>query len=315
MTNLLPPNTDTSTTPPVSPTPAEHGLFRNPALAFGFVRVCLYLILLIAISFLLRGSLHPVLGRGLSPYEPKNLIAGEVIALTATFLAAFAMSRLEKRSFGEYGLPRRGAFRKIFWLGAAFGLAEISAVVGAMAAFGSYHFGALAIHGTELVRWASFWAVFFCVVGLSEEFMFRGYPQFTLAQGMGFWPAAVLLSLAFGGVHISNKGETWVGIASVVLTGLFWCFTLQRTGTLWFAVGMHASFDFGETFLYSVPDSGYLFPGHLSQAVISGPAWLTGGSAGPEASLFDFLVLLTFFYLLHRLYPASATPDTRLPPR
>jgi membrane protease YdiL (CAAX protease family) len=88
-----------------------------------------------------------------------------------------------------------------------------------------------------------------------------------------------------------------------MFVGLFWCFTLRRTGSLWFAVGMHASFDFGETFLYSVPDSGLLLPGHLSHAVLYGPAWLTGGTPGPEGSVFDFFILVLFFYIFHRRYP------------
>jgi hypothetical protein len=74
---------------------------------------------------------------------------------------------------------------------------------------------------------------------------------------------------------------------------------------------MHASFDFGETFLYSVPDSGQVFQGHLSNATLAGPTWLTGGYTGPEASVCDFIVLLLFFYLFHRLYP----PRTTIPPQ
>jgi membrane protease YdiL (CAAX protease family) len=221
-----------------------------------------------------------------------------------TLVAAWIMSQLEKRSFAAYGLPLRSAFGKLFWLGVLFGLVEISTVVGAMAALGSYHFGSIVLmNAAQLLRWLIFWAVFFLVVGLYEEFEFRGYVQFTLAQGLGFWPAALVLSLAFGAVHISNPGETWAGIAGIVLTGLFWCFTLRRTGSLWFAVGMHASFDFGETFLYSVPDSGVVFPGHLSSATLAGPSWITGGTAGPEGSVFDFILLLLFFYAVHRLFP------------
>jgi membrane protease YdiL (CAAX protease family) len=295
--------------------PAEHRLFQSPSLLFGFLRVCIYLALWAAISFALGGIARLFLGRGLSPIAPKVLITGESIFAAAALAAAAVMSRLEKRPFGAYGLPLRGAFGKLFWQGVSFGLLEISLVIGAMAAFGSYHFGSLAIHGSEVLRWAAFWAICFLVVGFFEEFMFRGYVLFTFAQGMGFWPAAVLLSLAFGAVHWSNQGETWAGIAGVVLTGLLWCFTLQRTGNLWLAVGMHASFDFGETFLYSVPDSGSIFPGHLSSATIAGPAWITGGTAGPEASVFDFLVLLLFFYVIHRLYPPKpqTSPATPFP--
>jgi len=69
---------------------------------------------------------------------------------------------------------------------------------------------------------------------------------------------------------------------------------------------MHAAFDFGETFLFSVPDSGVVFPGHLSSAVIhDGPAWLVGGTAGPEASVLDFVILGIFFYIVHVMYPAK----------
>jgi membrane protease YdiL (CAAX protease family) len=229
--------------------------------------------------------------------------------LAGTILAALLMARLERRSFGAYGLPLRGAFGKFFLLGALFGLAEISAVVGAMAALGAYHFGAIVLlSAAQLLRWLIFWVLFFIVVGLYEEFAYRGYVQFTLAQSTGFWPAALLLSGAFGAVHIFNPGETWPGILGIVLTGILWCFALQRTGNLWFAVGMHASFDFGETFLYSVPDSGVVFPGHLSSATLAGPSWITGGSAGPEGSVFDFLILLLFFYVVHRLFRKPSVP-------
>jgi uncharacterized protein len=240
---------------------------------------------------------------------PNRLMLGESIDLVSALSAGWVMSRLEGRRFGEYGLPGRAAFGKLFWLGALFGLVEISAVLGVIAALGGYRFGELAIHGGDLWRWAMLWGAVFLAVGFYEEFAFRGYIQFTLAQGVGFWSTAIVLSLVFGVMHAKNPGESWVGLAGVVVSGLFWCLTLRRTGSLWFAVGMHASFDFAETFLYSVPDSGMIFPGHLSNATLHGPTWLTGGSAGPEASVFDFLVLGVFFFVFSRLFPAKASTN------
>jgi hypothetical protein len=288
---------------------AETDIFRSPSLIFSFLRICLYLLLVFGITFALEWSFAPFT-RGISFFAPRRLITDESVLFAGTLAAAWAMSRLEKRPLGAYGLPLRGAFGKFFWQGMLFGVGEISVVVGCMAALGGYHFGALAVHGTDLVRWAALWAIFFLVVGLYEEFSYRGYLQFTLARSVGFWPAAALLSIAFGVVHISNPNENWRGIAGVVLTGLLWCLTLRRTGGLWLAVGMHAGFDFGETFLYSVPDSGIIFPGHLSNATFAGPAWLTGGDVGPEASVFDFIVLLLLFYVFHRLYPAGPQKKT-----
>jgi membrane protease YdiL (CAAX protease family) len=284
-------------------------LFRGPSLPFVFLRLCLYVALVEGISFALRWISRFALPG--APYSslPDRLMLGESTDLVSALSAAWVMSRLEGRRFGEYGLPGRAAFGKWFWQGALFGLAEISAVLGVIAALGGYRFGQLAIHGGDLWRWAMLWGAVFLAVGFYEEFAFRGYIQFTLAQGLGFWPAAVVLSVVFGVMHATNPGESWVGLAGVVVSGLFWCLTLRRTGSLWFAVGMHASFDFAETFLYSVPDSGMIFPGHLSNATLHGPAWLTGGTAGPEASVLDFLVLGVFFFVFSRLFPAKASTN------
>jgi uncharacterized protein len=289
--------------------PSTASLFRGPTLPFIFLRLCLYLALDEGISYALQWVARLILPSG--PYSslPNRMMFRESIDLISAFFAALVMSRFERRAFGEYGLPGRAAFGKMFWLGASFGLVEISTVLGTVAALGGYRFGELAIHGSDLWRWAIFWGAFFLVVGFYEEFTFRGYVQFTMAQGVGFWPTAIVLSIIFGVMHSTNQGESWLGIAGVVVSGLFWCLTLRRTGSLWFAVGMHASFDFAETFLYSVPDSGMIFPGHLSNATLRGPVWLTGGTAGPEASALDFLVLAVFFYVFHRLFPAKPTTN------
>jgi CAAX protease family protein len=306
--------------PSVSPSPAtplalpqkKLDFFRSSNLFFVLIRIGIFILLSKVISAALLFIVPGDGPRRLSAASPQGLVVGEGTAFLGLFAAGLLMARLERRKFGDYGLPARRDTPKRFLQGALFGLVEISAVIGVIAAFGAYHFGDLAVHGMALLRWAAFWGIFFLVVGFYEEFSFRGYPQFTLAQATGFWPAALLLSCGFGAVHLGNTGENWVGIAGIVLTGLFWSFTLRRTGDLWFAVGMHASFDFGETFLYSVPDSGLVFPGHLSNATLAGPAWLTGGNAGPEGSLLDFIVLLIFFCVFHLLYPSvPATAPTR----
>jgi uncharacterized protein len=295
---------DSPLTVPVEP-PAPN-FFRNPDLPFVLLRLFLYLILVEAFTYEFFWISNFYRPSGGSSSTTASLITSEFLRFAAVFAAAWVMSRLEKRNLADYGLPLRAALGRRFWQGAAFGLFEISAVLATLAALGYYHFGAVEIHGATLFRWIAFWLAFFLVVGMFEEFAFRGYAQFALTQGAGFWWASIATSLTFGAVHITNPGETWVGIAGIVLTGLFWCFTLRRTGSLWFAVGMHAAFDFGETFLYSVPDSGMTFPGHLSSATLAGPTWLAGGSAGPDASILDFVVLLVFFYVFHRLYPVNA---------
>jgi hypothetical protein len=172
-----------------------------------------------------------------------------------------------------------------------------------MKAAGAFHISGLALSGTRILKFAVFYAVFFLIVGFFEEFLMRGYTQFTLTMGMGFWPSAALLSILFGAIHLGNQGEAWTGALAAALIGFFFCLTLRRTGDLWFAVGFHASWDWGETFLFSVPNSGNAMPGHLVNASFQGPAWLTGGTVGPEGSVLIFVLIIVMWFVFYRLYP------------
>jgi hypothetical protein len=131
--------------------------------------------------------------------------------------------------------------------------------------------------------------------------------QATLASGIGFWPAAIVLSILFGAGHLRNEGEMIYGALMAGSFGLVAALSLRRTGSIWFAIGMHASWDWGETYLYSVPDSGMVAPGHLLNSSFHGPAWITGGTVGPEGSAFAFLTLVLWAVAIHFLFPAKQT--------
>jgi uncharacterized protein len=292
-------------TPPASTPPPQTNLFVGEhGLRAGW-RVLVYIVMVAVIG----GAIMIVLVRLFGPPSrapgPSALVAQEVFGFAVAFGAAWIMSRIERRSVGVYGLPASEMFGRKFWLGFLFGLVEIAALMGLISAFGGYSFGPLALQGNAIFEWGLFHLFLFVMVGLFEEFTFRGYVQYTLAQGIGFWPAAVLLSLVFGGVHLMNPGEGPVGAAGVVMVALLFCFSLKRTGNLWYAVGLHASFDWGETYLFSVPNSGTFLEGHLSNATLHGPTWLTGGTVGPEGSVFCFLTLALQFFVVNWLFPAK----------
>ncbi len=235
----------------------------------------------------------------------------ESLLVVAAMLPALFLSKLEGCRFGAYGLPVHAVFGKQFWLGVLWGLVALTVLLLVMREVGVFQFGHLALHGLRVFKFAAFWGAVFLVVGLYEDFLFRGYSLFTLAEAIAFWPAAILLSLAFGFIHLGNNGESWVGALGASCIGLFFCLTLRRTGTLWFAIGMHASWDWGESFLYSVPDSGQIAPGHLLSSSFHGTRWLTGGSVGPEGSVFVFVLIAGMWLLFDRLYPAPHTrPDS-----
>ena len=301
---------DPSPTPPFQAPPPEGILgkiFLNDKGVRGGWRLLIYAAFVAGLGFggglVLRQFVRPSHG----VFSPGYMFIQEAFSFSVIFAAAVIMAQIERQSVGVYGLPIRGAFGKLFWQGCLIGLVEVSGLVGLIAAFGGYSFGDVALHGTELLRWGVLWAVFFVFVGLFEEFLFRGYTQYTLADSIGFWPAAIVLSCSFGAVHLGNPGEGWVGAAGVVTIGLIFAFALRRTGNLWLCVGWHACFDFGETFLYSVPNSGIVFSGHLSNASLHGAKWLTGGTVGPEGSVFSFLTMGILAVAIHLLFPAKKT--------
>ncbi len=183
------------------------------------------------------------------------------------------------------------------------GFVAISACLLAIFAQHGFRLTGMGIHGMTIIWATAAWCAAFVIVGLAEEFSFRGYLQYTLTTGMGFWPAAILLSLLFAIIHMGNPGETKSGLLSVVIFGLLFCLFLRRTGNLWWAVGFHAGWDWGQTFFYGVPDSGLLPYHNLLNCSFSGPNWLTGGTVGPEASVFTPIVLAivaVLFVLVYR---------------
>jgi membrane protease YdiL (CAAX protease family) len=244
--------------------------------------------------------------RYVQPHETHGIwqeLIAELEFLASAVLPTLVMAAIEKRRFDDYGLPRRHAFGKSFWVGIVWGIVAISVLVLTIGGVGDFSLGGLALHGARIFKFALFWGGLFLVVGLFEESLLRGYPQFTLTQGMGFWPAAILLSCLFAALHLGNPGETWVGLLAVAAIGFFLCLTLRRTGTLWFAVGFHAAWDWGESFLYSVPDSGGMVTGHLMRSTFHGSHWITGGSVGPEGSVLVFVVIALTWVAFDRAYP------------
>jgi membrane protease YdiL (CAAX protease family) len=229
------------------------------------------------------------------------LVMGGSEAITLLFLcgAALIMGKLEHRKFSEYGLPLRKSLGRDFRIGSFLGFLAISGTLLTMFLFHGFRIIGLALHGKAIVSSLVGWGIAFLLVGLVEEFLFRGYIQYTLASGIGFWPAAFVMSGLFGLGHAFNSNENAVGSEAVVMFGLLLCLFLRRTGNLWCAVGFHLGYDWGQMF-YGVPDSGIVPYHNLLNSTLSGPRWLTGGVVGPEASFLTPLALLVVALVFSR---------------
>jgi hypothetical protein len=127
-------------------------------------------------------------------------------------------------------------------------------------------------------------------IGFTEELSFRGAGLITLGEAIGFWPAAIVISAIFAAVHYFGKGpvENLADAVSVGLLGLFMSFTVLRTGSIWFAVGFHALFDYAALYIFGEPNSGNRGGTPIDTRFLTGtfhgPSWLTGGPLGVERS-------------------------------
>ena len=281
---------------PAQPPPAEprYTAFRGPNGIRAGWRVLIYLTISSAMFFVLVSGIGLIAGsRSLRSTQLTPLGTGinEGFLFLVAAIPALLMARIERRRFGVYGLPAHSAFRGDFWMGGLVGFGSISLSLLGIFALRGFRVTGVAIAGHTIPVAALEWGLAFVLVGLAEEFSFRGYLQYTLTTGMGFWPSAALLSVLFAVAHAWNPGESGPGLISIVGFALLFCLFLQRRGTLWLAVGFHMGWDWGQTFFYGVPDSG-LPPYHnLFACSFDGPAWLTGGTVGPEASVFTPIVL------------------------
>ncbi|MEI9904500.1 MAG: CPBP family intramembrane glutamic endopeptidase [Asticcacaulis sp.] len=73
--------------------------------------------------------------------------------------------------------------------------------------------------------------------------------------------------------------------AGVLLSVSIW-----RTGTVWWAIGFHAAWDWAQSYVYGVADSGLVAKGALMTTHAMGPTWLSGGTTGPEGSIVSIAV-------------------------
>ena len=293
--------------PASSPPPVRKVFFNHVELRAGW-RFFMFLVLWIAVNdcanfVLMHVQNAPAARNQAVGLRPDAVIASFGLNFVLLLGVSAIMGKVEKRKLGHYGLPLQPTFQKSLGLGVLWGFSAISVLLLVLRADHNFYYGAPELSGWNIARFALLWAIAFLLVGLFEEFQVRGYAQFTLTTGLGFWPAAFLLSLLFAGLHWGNPGENIFGLLQIVLIALFFCFTLWRTGTLWFAVGFHAAWDWGQSFLYGTPDSGILAKGHLLHSSFAGSKWLTGGSVGPEGSVLIAPLILLLFVFFHMAFP------------
>lgn len=321
----LPPQPDADATP-TSPTqlaPAEppprfrfKKIWLGPnGLRAGWA-VLLFLAIVIGLSALFGLVLHLLHHKPSTAAEmtPGHTIFFELCAAAMVLIATKVMSLFDRKSWLDYGLraPRRAAHfgQGLFW-----GVALMSAVMGVLVLTHAVTLEFSATGGIALLRSGLLWAVAFALVALNEELVCRGYAFLTLASGTNATIAAILMSSLFGLAHLHNLMENLPGILAAALFGVVLCLAVWRTASLWWVLGFHAAWDWSESFVYGAADSGEVASGHWLTTHAIGPAWLTGGSAGPEGSMVIFPALIVLTSVILLTLPRTATPWVRRAPQ
>ena len=151
-------------------------------------RLLIFMATVVSMSAVARVIIKWFFPAALNPTQliPMAIITPDLFFCLILTVAAWTMSKIEGRRLGQYGLPKSEALRKSFWVGLLIGLLATSGTVLTILALHGVRFTSTAIHGTAILTAAATWGLAFLLSGLAEEFLFRGYAQFTLTTGMGF---------------------------------------------------------------------------------------------------------------------------------
>jgi uncharacterized protein len=330
-----------SAAPPASPSTLRKIFIGKDGIRAGW-SLLIFFAILAAFALSARFIVHKFLpnllktaGSGASAMgKPGFLLVGESLQFGIIFLITWIMSKIERRPNSSYGL---GGSRKLphFLAGLLYGVICLSLLILILWKAGFLIVESRLLFGADVLRYGLIWLLGFLMVGLFEEYLLRGYLQYTLTRGLaglyqaifktrhsralGFWTTALLLSTLFGLGHGNNPGESPIGLLSAGLAGAVFCLSLWRTGSLWWAVGFHTAWDWAQSFLYGVADSGLMVQHHLLATHPEGKPLLSGGTTGPEGSIFILAALalaslIIVFTLPKARYPDAPLADQTLPP-
>jgi membrane protease YdiL (CAAX protease family) len=227
----------------------------------------------------------------------------ECAFLASATLALLILAALMRESISRWGFAMTGA-RRDFPIGLGTGFALMAASLAAIAVMGGAKFSYVAAPLGQIASAAACYALLDLVVGFFEEMAFRSFILVQLSRAFGFWPAAIVTAMLFGLAHGGNFNEGRYGLVVAGLLGFALAYSFRRSGTLWFAIGWHAAYDFAEDYVFGVPDSGSAPPqDSLLHTTMHGPTWLTGGNVGPEASVVTLAALLLLLLMIRFTLP------------
>lgn len=256
------------------------GEVRNGWKAGGFLLVFAALVVLVNVTTKLLLHIHHV-----------DMLVNVTMATAIGLGAGWICLAIEKKPLSAMGYKLNGRWAGELGLGVLGGAAIMLITALVAMGGGGFHWtkGAADFHA---IAWG---LLLFIIVGFNEETLFRGYLFQRLVDGMGQWPAQILMALFFGLAHWGNPGMhgatlLWATLdisLAAVLLGFCW----KRTGSLALPIGVHLGWNWAQGSLLGFGVSGTDAGGFFKPVFAAGkPEWLSGGAFGLEASLPDVII-------------------------
>lgn len=254
----------------------------------------------IAIFFIvLAALLFPLILTSRGDSEGVAIWKQALIVIMATVICQVLRRRFLSEAFGRFDL--RWPLQFVVGLGLGALLMLVPAAL--LFAIGAAHWSAgsgVAALGPSLALFAA--------VAVTEEVLFRGFIFQRLMDGVGAWPAQLLIGALFTLTHsdaLQHAGALGVlaGV-NIFVASLAFGAAYLRTRSLALPIGLHLAANFVQGGVLGFGVSGSDDPG-LLRVALNGPDWLTGGAFGLEASLPGLLCVSALAALL-MLAPSRA---------
>jgi uncharacterized protein len=228
----------------------------------------------------------------------------------ATFACTWACTRLRREPLASVGFRLDRRWMREVGVGTAIGIGQVLAAVSMIWALGGVRMGL----NPEWSLWAlASGSLLFVLVALQEEVLFRGFLFQRLRDGLGAWPALLLLATLFAVSHGDNPGmeatTTLVATLDMTLGGIVLGLAYLRTRSLALPIGIHLGWNWMQGSILGFAVSGTTASGVLHPTILGQSEWLTGGAFGMEASVFSVVVDTSTLVLLLCWKPRGATPE------
>lgn len=219
------------------------------------------------------------------------------------FVVIYYCFKIEKLPVGAIGFVRKKAIRD-YAIGILAGALMLSAAV-----FISVKAGALTVQTQSVnVALVVLYFIAFAVQGMAEEVLFRGYLFRRLCLGYSVLVSALISSLLFALLHISNDSIGVMALVNMVAFGMFASLLVYRCdGSIWCVGALHGAWNFAQGNLFGISVSGNLpMSSVFSSVPTQGRELTNGGSFGLEGGVVVTLVLVLATAILWMLPQRNA---------